>query len=261
MIVRGYVTIREGQVHYRERTGSGPAVVFLHQTALSSRCYEPLMRTLRNPNRLLALDLPGFGESFRPTGWPVMERYADWIFDALDALAVTDAFLFGHHTGASLAVEMAHRRPDRVRGVMLCGAVCMTLEEGRQFRAGFQVPLAPVAGGAHLLDNWHYAAGHNEGVAPEIIHDQVVDMLQAWRARPQAYVAVADHDFQGAFASLRVPVQLITAPGDYFEDHVARCLALRPGAGVVSKVGGNLAPELDADGAAAAVDRFIHDNR
>jgi hypothetical protein len=38
-------------------------------------------------------------------------------------------------------------------------------------------------------------------------------MLQAWRGRPQAYVAVADHDFERAFAALGVPVLLITAAG------------------------------------------------
>lgn len=261
MITRGYATLPDGQLHYRERHGSAPAVVFLHQTALSSRCYEPLMRSLQCPNRLLAFDLPGFGESFRPAGWPTMADYAAWIFAALDALAVKEAVLFGHHTGASLAVEMAHRRPERVRALILCGAGCLTPEEQRQFRAALEVPLAPVADGSHLLENWRYTAEHNEGVAPEVVHDQVVDMLQAWRARPQAYKAVADHDFRGAFAALTVPVQLVAPAGDYFEGHVPRLRALRPGLEVATMGGGNLAPELDPAGAAAVVARFLDRHR
>lgn len=257
MIVRGYADTTSGQVHYRERAGASTPIVFLHQTALSSRSYESLLRALSPGPRAIALDLPGFGESFRPLGWPTMARYAEWTFDALDALDVRDAWLFGHHTGASLAVEMAHRRPERVRGVMLCGPVCFTREEGQAFRADFEVALAPRADGGHLLENWRYAAGHNDGIAPDVLHEQVVDMLQAWRARPQAYVAVADHDFESAFAALRIPVQVITAPGDYFEDHVARCRALRPALEVKTVDGGNLAPELDAAGVAAAVDAFV----
>jgi hypothetical protein len=90
-----------------------------------------------------------------------------------------------------------------------------------------------------------------------VIHDQVVDMLLAWRARPQAYAAVAGHDFEGAFSALRVPTLILTSPGDYFEDHVARCLALRSDVEVAAVGGGNLAPELDPGGTAAAISRFV----
>lgn len=271
-IRKGYADIADGQVHYRERRGRGVGqragqggdpgtgrdvpIVFLHQTALSSRCYEPLMRELAVANRLLALDLPGFGASFRPEGWPSMEQYARWVREALDVLGAGPVWLFGHHTGASVAVEMARQQPDRVRGLMLCGPVCFTRAEGERFRDDFRRPLAPRADGGHLLDNWRYTTANNADLPAEVVHDQAVDMMLAWRARPQAYVAVADHDFERAWRAVQAPTLIVTAPGDYFEDHVARCLALRPGLEVATIGGGNLAPELDPAGAAAVIARF-----
>ena len=256
-IHKGYVTLAEGQVHYRERAGHGPAIVFLHQTALSSRSYERLLAALSLPHRLIAPDTPGFGQSFAPDGWPSMPQYARWLLAALDALGVGEAHLFGHHTGASLAVEMARLQPARIRSLMLCGPVCFTKEESDGFRDDFRRALAPAADGSHLLENWRYTADNNAGVAPEVVHDQVVDMLIAWRGRPQAYIAVADQDFPPAFEATRAPTLILSSAGDYFEDHVERCRALRPDAEVVEIGGGNLAPELDAPGTARAVERFI----
>jgi pimeloyl-ACP methyl ester carboxylesterase len=82
-IRRGYALTAAGQVHYRERSGRDPAIVLLHQTALSSRSYEPLLREVGSGHRLVAPDLPGFGQSFAPEGWPAMRQYAQWIVAAL----------------------------------------------------------------------------------------------------------------------------------------------------------------------------------
>jgi pimeloyl-ACP methyl ester carboxylesterase len=251
------VTVADGQMHYRHVAGDEPPIVFLHQTALSSRCYEPLMRALQVANRLIAIDTPGFGASFHPEGWPSTGRYGRWILEALDALGVGAAHFFGHHTGASLATEIAQLAPARVLTTMLCGPVCLTSEERAAFRSLFYEPLRPTADGAHLLLNWRYTVDNNAGVAPEVIHDQVVDMLIAWRARPQAYAAVADHDFMAQFRDLRVPALILTARDDYFAAHTERCRALRPDAEIVWVGGANLAPELDSAGIATAMSRFL----
>ena len=66
----GYVDTADGQLHYREVAGVEPAIVFLHQTASASSSFQSVMQRLRLPNRLLALDTPGFGSSFAPRGWP-----------------------------------------------------------------------------------------------------------------------------------------------------------------------------------------------
>ena len=117
-IVKGYVTLAAGQIHYREVAGTSPPIVFLHQTAQSSRSYEALLHDIRLPQRLLALDTPGFGESFEPDGWPSMRDYAAWMSAALDVLGAERAHFFGHHTGASLTTAIASDSPRSVLSLM-----------------------------------------------------------------------------------------------------------------------------------------------
>lgn len=209
------------------------------------------------PQRLIAVDLPGFGMSFRPEGWPSMAQYCRWVLDALDALGVGKMHLVGHHTGASLATEMARQISQRVLSLMLCGPVCFTPEESLRFRGDFETALEPAEDGSHLLLNWRYTAENNPGVPASVIHEQALDMMAAWRARPQAYVAVAEYDFASVFAALATPTLILSAAGDYFESHVERCLALRPGIPVVQVEGGNLATELDPAGIEQRITAFL----
>jgi len=71
-IRKAYVDIPEGQIHCHLVEGEGPPVVFLHQTALSAKTYDPLLRVLSVSNPLIALDTPGFGGSYDPDGWPTL---------------------------------------------------------------------------------------------------------------------------------------------------------------------------------------------
>lgn len=63
------------------------------------------------PNQLVAIDTPGFGGSFDPEDWPSLGDYADQIIASVDALEIEAFHIFGHHTGASLAIEIAALLP------------------------------------------------------------------------------------------------------------------------------------------------------
>src|SRR5580765_2501949 len=95
---RGYVDTPDGLIHYRE-AGEGPETLPL------------LARELR----VVAMDTPGFGMSDRPAERPPdMSWYARRVVDLLDGLGVERAHLFGHHTGATIALETAAQHPDRI---------------------------------------------------------------------------------------------------------------------------------------------------
>ncbi|MCJ2180490.1 alpha/beta fold hydrolase [Novosphingobium album (ex Hu et al. 2023)] len=256
-IRKRYVDLPEGQLHIREVAGGEPPIVFLHQTACSAQSYDPLLAELRLPNRLLALDTPGFGGSFDPEGWPSLEDYAGWFLAALDALDIERFHAFGHHTGSSLAMLLAARHPGRVISIMLAGAELMTPEERAEFRNSHGEPFTPQSDGSHLMLNWNYAAGYNQDVAPELLHGEVVAMLRAWRGRPQAYRAVADADTPALAPHVHAPVLLLTSSEDYFHKDLNRATALFPDARVVTTGGGNFQATADPGGVARAVEHFI----
>ena len=72
--------------------------------------------------RSLFVDLPGHGISDRPEDFGyTLEDHADALAAALDA-AVSDAELVAHSMGGSVAIVLAHRRPELVSRLVLTEA-------------------------------------------------------------------------------------------------------------------------------------------
>jgi len=254
---KGYLDLSDGQLHCHHVAGQEPAIVFLHQTASAAGTYDALLAELRLPNRLVAMDTPGFGGSFDPPGNPTMEDYARWILEGLDALGIDAFHLFGHHTGANLAIEIALRHPDRARSVMLAGPAFMTDEERTDFLRDYSEPIRPTRDGMHLIENWRYAAVYNPDCDVETLHREVTFMLRAWRGRAQAYRAVGSHDAIARARILRCPALLLTSPDDFFHSGMDRARAILPDASLAVTAGGNFQPAADPTGVARAIEVFL----
>jgi pimeloyl-ACP methyl ester carboxylesterase len=86
------------------------------------------VRQLQDPGgalRLVALDLPGHGQS-NPAPGTSVDDYAATVADFVDALETGPAVIVGHSLGGSIAIALAARRPDLVRGLVLI-ASCVKL--------------------------------------------------------------------------------------------------------------------------------------
>jgi pimeloyl-ACP methyl ester carboxylesterase len=129
-VVRHYVQTAEGRMHYRERPGDGPPILFLHQTPSSSVMWERAMLAYPPGRRLLAPDTAGFGGSDAPPPLPGIADYARRALQFLDALGVDRFDLVGFHTGAVIGTEVAAQAPQRVGRLVLIGLVVVTPQEG-----------------------------------------------------------------------------------------------------------------------------------
>src|SRR3954454_6007754 len=99
---------------YVESSGSGPAVVFLHGVAGSSRTYSWLELEGRTNVRF---DFRGHGASDRAPGTYLIQDYVD---DAISVLSSAGpAVLAGHSLGGVVAWSVAQQRPELVRGLFL----------------------------------------------------------------------------------------------------------------------------------------------
>jgi pimeloyl-ACP methyl ester carboxylesterase len=101
-------------IAYRE-LGSGPAVLLLHGWPTSSYLWRAVMRPIAERNRVLAIDLPGFGASDKPLG----TRYDFDLFDRtldgfLAALGIETVGLAVHDLGGPIGLHWAVQRPQRV---------------------------------------------------------------------------------------------------------------------------------------------------
>ena len=99
-----------------------PTVVMIHGAQNDHSVWALQSRYLAHHGfGVLAVDLPGHGRSRGPALRSVQEM-ASWLLSLLDAAGVEKASLVGHSMGSLIALEAAHRAPDRITRLALLGA-------------------------------------------------------------------------------------------------------------------------------------------
>jgi pimeloyl-ACP methyl ester carboxylesterase len=99
-----------------------PCVVFLHGAQNDHSVWALQSRYLAHHGfSVLAVDLPGHGRSAGPA-LRTVEEMADWVHGLLSAAGVARAALVGHSMGSLIALEAAHRAPERVSRLALLGS-------------------------------------------------------------------------------------------------------------------------------------------
>jgi pimeloyl-ACP methyl ester carboxylesterase len=96
-------------------------VVLVHGLVISSRYMEPLAAILGRDFRVLAPDLPGFGESDKPRHILNVDELADALAAWLDASAIPRAAFIGNSFGCQVLAALALRHPAIVDRLVLQG--------------------------------------------------------------------------------------------------------------------------------------------
>ena len=99
-------------------TGARPYVL-IHGIGMGRSVYLDFVEQL--PGRIIALDLPGFGEAPEPARTLTMARHADLIAAFLREIDVSNAVIIGHSMGSQIGAELAARHPAFVDGLVLAG--------------------------------------------------------------------------------------------------------------------------------------------
>jgi pimeloyl-ACP methyl ester carboxylesterase len=99
--------------------GRGRAVVLLHGLGATNASMLPTLAALASDHRVLAPDLPGFGDTEKPVRAYDPAYYARWLLAFLDAIGVERAVLIGNSMGGRVAIETAFLAPERVERLVL----------------------------------------------------------------------------------------------------------------------------------------------
>jgi len=190
----GYVDTALGQLHYRE-AGAGAPLVLLHPPPRSALLYRRLTAALQSLGglRVIAFDLPGFGNSCNLPAGSSMARIADVVAEAIRALGVAPASVFGLHTGNKVAAAMAAQHPEVVRRLVLAGMTHSIILDAERRNAAMREyvrnkpPTDPVAD-------------------PPAWHDEQVDRLNA-RGHDALYEA--NYAFDLAAVLSRIPCRTL----------------------------------------------------
>jgi pimeloyl-ACP methyl ester carboxylesterase len=116
-----WTIINDSRVNYVE-LGSGPPLLFIHGLSGSWPNWLEQLPVFAETNRVLAVDLPGFGHSPMPPEPITISGYARTVDALLGQLDIDAAALVGNSMGGFVAAELAINFPQRVERLMLVSA-------------------------------------------------------------------------------------------------------------------------------------------
>lgn len=130
-IIRRFVGPDGERVSYlaaeNSRAGTDLTILLIHGAGVSARSWAEQLRRVGQVLRVLAIDLPRHGES-DPIPEATVEDYADATHSLLGVLETGPVFVAGHSLGGAVALALAVRHPEVVKGLILL-STCAKLPE------------------------------------------------------------------------------------------------------------------------------------
>jgi pimeloyl-ACP methyl ester carboxylesterase len=119
-LVPRFETVAGVRIRYLH-AGSGPPLLLLHGFGSSLFTWRDVLPGLIRTHEVVALDLPGFGESEQP---PALSAalYPRVVGELQDRLGIPRASLVAHSMAGAIAVELAVQAPERVDRLVLLDA-------------------------------------------------------------------------------------------------------------------------------------------
>lgn len=102
-------------------SGSGPAVVVLHGWGGRIESMSPVLSCLKDLH-VIAIDLPGFGESPLPSATWGTPEYAGFVERVLAEIGVESAHFVGHSFGGKVSLYLAAKGGGLVDKLVLAGS-------------------------------------------------------------------------------------------------------------------------------------------
>jgi pimeloyl-ACP methyl ester carboxylesterase len=187
-------------IRYRE-AGQGTPAVWLHGGG--GLRISPVYDMLAESRRVIAFEIPGFGNSAANERSQNMQELADTVLAAVTALGIDKFDLVGSSFGGKLAAWMAVRAPERVTTLVLCSPAAIRLEK------------VEGAGDRGLGPNFLYA--HPERQPPmEPSSEEIVTKERALISRVRG--PARDAELEAALAALEVQTLVLLGT----EDRISR---------------------------------------
>lgn len=211
------------QLHILDHPGEDPPLVLSHGLSANAHSFDGLAAYL--PNRLIAVDLRGRGQSDKPDTGYSLEEHAQDILGLLDELGLAQAMLGGHSYGGLLTLYIAATYPERVQK-------CVVIDSGLMTANVRQLIQPSLDRLGQLLPSWEayrdaikaapywqgYWDEHVEAYYRADVRTNEDGTVQA-RSTPAAIAEAAekglDVDWPALLAQVQQPVLMLHAPGPY----------------------------------------------
>lgn len=235
-IKRGFADLPHGQTHYRTAgEGGGDPILAIHASPGSSRQLAGLILDLAADGKVIAPDTPGNGDSQTLfDGESTIKQLAEAELRFMDVMGLDRVKLYGSHTGAAIASELALMAPDRVSHVVLDGIDFQTPESREDILANYAFPFTPDREGSYLIRMFQFvrdqylffpwynrtrAGRRDSGLGKtEDLHAWVLEVMKGCETYHHNYRAAFKWDGRETLAALKVPALVIASESDPLYD-------------------------------------------
>ena len=205
--------------------GEGPPVVLVHGLAGNWQNWLENIPRLAQERRVIAPDLPGFGESDRPAGEISMSGYGRTVDELCERLGLGEVALVGNSMGGFVAAETAIQFPERVERLVLVSAAGITSSNLRREPVMVWGRAAMMAGSRGAAEK-HMAIArprlrylvfstimrHPSLIAPEMLWEMSSGAGRS-AFRP-ALEAILDYDYRDRLPEIRSPTLVVWGGDD-----------------------------------------------
>lgn len=228
------VAVEGGQLRARRSTAAGGRTLIVqHDAAGSSNVVDPVSQSLVGLKSVLALDLPGHGESDNTIGEDnvTVAKYQAVVRQALDTLGLDQIDFYGMWGGGLVGLDMAVSNPERVAHLVMSNVLFHTDDERKELQANYTPEWEPNWYGGHLLMIWHMMRDQGlfwpwfkrtrEGILrqepyidPAMVNGRVLEVFRAprmWRLAYQSHFSYPTHE---RLSQVSVPTLLASPEWD-----------------------------------------------
>ena len=220
--------------------GNGPPALFVHSSPANSSYVVNDMASVADSFTCFAFDTPGFGLSDAlPGDILTVAELADALAETLNAIGMPPCPVFGTHTGASIALELGIRHPERVTGLILDGLASFTQAEYDGMFGDYFTKFPPDPLGGHYSALWTRfrdqstwfpwsarspeALNESDLYGPGAIHRWMMMYFDAADTYTPAYrAALSYRDGPAQVAALTLPAIFTAIESDMLHPHLDR---------------------------------------
>jgi len=225
-----YVETTRGRRHLRRAGETGKPLLVIPTGGGSSAQFAPVVTGLARNRRVFAVDYPGNGLSEPSADKVTIGTLALDMLALLDAMDIGTCDVWGSHTGAQVALEMAVIAPDRIGRIVMEGPVFVSPDFQADLLANYFIDLTPDQWGRHILSVWNWRrdmfmywpwynvareTARKLGVpSAEDLHMYALGILESGITYDQAYRSAFGYDTRARLKELERPALICAGPND-----------------------------------------------
>jgi len=122
-----FAKLDDVKVHYLDHGKGNEAVLFIHGWTCSAAFWRLQTTYFADKTRVIAIDLPGHGESDKPKTAYSMDLFARSIDAVMRDAGVTKAVLVGHSMGTPVIRQFYRRYPDKTIALAVVDGALKTM--------------------------------------------------------------------------------------------------------------------------------------